>query len=215
MTPKIKQQISRFTPLVIIIVASGILSFWVRDFVREVIVQPLLLIMWYTSLVLGSFPDTFFWVLFILAFTILALRSLARGLPRERQRRQEGFALGGPVSTWSRLVHHSSDGGYSQWQLSQSLCKLTWQLLQDERSKSMRHIEDGLRTQKLDLPADIQAYFEAGLLPYQPMSKMKRRLGLESDTPTLDLDPALVVDYIEASVDPLNVTKTNLPGDHA
>ncbi|MEM7035321.1 MAG: hypothetical protein AAF629_37630 [Chloroflexota bacterium] len=213
MNPSLKQQISRFMPLAIIITVSGILSFWVSDFVGEVIVRPLLVMLWYASLILRSFPDTFFWILFILIFTVMAIRSLTGGLPRERQSRQETMVLGGPVSTWSRLVHHSNEGGYSQWQLSQSLSKLTWNLLQDERNKSMRRIEDGLRTQELDLPPDIQAYFEAGLLPYQPISTMKRRLGLEGATPALSLDPDRVVTHIEEKIDPLRSTNNTVSGD--
>ncbi len=217
MNETIKQQLARCAPLIIILTISGLLSFWVRDFVSEVIVRPMLWIYWYTGLIVRSIPDTFFWAFFLVVGVIIALRSLRRDSQRQRQSRYQELVLGGSVSAWARQVSNASDGGYFQRQLAQSLCRLTWRVLQDEHRNSMSRIEEGLRTHTLDLPPDIQAYFETSFLPAQPMSKMKQRLGMQSSNVALGLDPAQVVTYLEAKLDPLSeerLSANNPPGEH-
>jgi len=196
-------QFSRFLPLILILAISAFFAFLVKDFVREVIVLPLLQAVWYLTLILRSFPDLFFWTIFVLVAIFIAVKSLFRDQDDEPGVRRDRINSGGAVSLWSRLIDHAQDGGYSQWQLSQSLCKLTWDMLRDSESRSMRHIENNLRDEVLDLPPEIQAYFEAGLLPYQPMSGFKHRLKLKRAPSPLDLDPARVVEYLEEKFDPL------------
>lgn len=217
MSEAARKQLGRYLPLIITLAVTAFFVFWIRDFMREVIVQPLLLVIWYTTLILRSFPDSFYWILFILIAAFIAVRSLLRGQQADKRRAIGTLTTTGSVSSWARLVQHSSDGGYSQWQLSQSLCKLTWDLLRDERNRSLRRIEQDLQAKTLDLSPEIQAYFEAGLLPYQPASKLKRRLGLEETDSALNLDPTEVVQFIETKLNPITgdrVTENTLSGEH-
>ena len=213
-----RKQIGRYLPLAVTLAITIFFVFWIRDFMREVIVQPLLLVTWYTTLIFRSFPDSFYWILFILVVTFIGIRSLLRDRQIEKRGGTGSLATTGPISSWARLIQHSGDGGYSQWQLAQSLCKLTWDLLRDERNRSMRRIEQDLQAKTLDLSPEIQAYFEAGLLPYQPTSKLKRRLGLEEADTALSLDPTEVVQFIEAKLNPITgdrVIENTLSGDAA
>lgn len=166
-------QWARFVPLIIMLVISVGLSFWMRDFVRDVIVRPMLMLGWLATMMYNSLSDALLWGLFLFIGGIIALRSLLGGRRYQRLHRDEGPVAGGAVSDWSRQVQRASESGYAQWRLAQSLGKLSWRLLQDERSKKMRDIEVGLRAQKLVLPPEIQAYFEAGMSSYRPMSNMK------------------------------------------
>ena len=198
-----KLQLGRFVPLIIMLTCSVGLAFWMHDFVRDVIVRPMLLFGWLVTMAYNSLSDFLLWSLFLCIGGIIALRSLVGG-PRRTQSNRDGEVMaGGAVSDWSRLVEHAAQSGYSRWQLSQSLCRLSWHLLQDDRSKRFRDIEAGLRGQTLSLPPDIQAYFEAGMSTYQPVPKLKQRLGLASDSAALSLDPSHVIDYLEARLDPL------------
>lgn len=201
----------RFIPLIVLLTIAALMTFLVKDFVREVIISPFLLAVWYTTLILNAFPDTFYWALFIIATVVIAIRSLTRRADLERRPRRQTIETGGPVTTWSRLIEHADDGGYSRWQLSQSLCKLTWDMVQNQDHRSMQRIEEQLRNQTLDLPSEIQAYFEAGLLPYQPLSKLQRRLRMNNSPAALDLDPAEVVSYLEQR-NPLTSQNQNQKG---
>ena len=196
------RQLRRFVPLIISLALSMLLAFLIRDFVREVIVLPFLQLAWYVSLILRSFPDSLFWILFVLVALVVAVRSLFREPPEGGRVRRTGRDQGGPVTNWARLMEHAEKGGYSKWQLSQSLTKLTWEILGRERSAGIQQIEHDIQSYALDLPPEIRAYFEAGLLPYQPISAFKRRFQKQTKTP-LDLPPEQVIQYLEQQLDPL------------
>lgn len=193
---------NRFLPLILALASAACLAYLVKDFIRDVIVLPLLYVFWYLTLFLRSLPQFLFWAIFILVALIMALRSLSRERD-ERGSKIEPPALGGPVAVWSRLIHHAEAGGYSRWQLSQSLARLTWELVGDGERLTTQQIDTRLRRGELDLPPEIRAYFQAGMAPYQPISRLKRRLlGNHTNTP-LDLNPEQVIQYLEEKLDPL------------
>ena len=194
---------NRFLPLIVALISAAFLAFLVKDFIRDVIILPLLYVFWYVTLFLRSLPQFLFWAIFILMALTIALRSLSRGDGAERKAKVEPPTLGGPVAVWSRLIQHAEAGGYSRWQLSQSLARLTWELLGNGERLSTQQVDARLRQGDLDLPPEVRAYFQAGMIPYQPISRLKRRLlGNHTNTP-LDLNPEQVIQYLEEKLDPL------------
>ena len=185
------------------LVLAALFGFLVRDFVREVIVQPFLYVIWFITLFLRSLPQFFFWIVFVLLALFVAARSL-RGRKQVAQKvYREPAQLGGPVAVWARLIHHAERGGYSRWQLAQSLAKLTWDIFGDGERLTAQQIDARIKAGQLKLPPEIQAYFAASMTPYQPTSRFRRfLLGKGSATP-LDLNPEQVVAHLEDKLNPL------------
>lgn len=195
--------IKRFLPLIGVLGLAAILGFFIKDFVRVVIVEPLLQVFWLVSLFLQSLPQFLFWMLFVLVALIIAVRSLGRGKRVDEPVRRQGGPPGGPVAVWSRLIQHAEAGGYSKWQLSQSLAKLSWALLGDGERLSAQQIDARIKAGQFDLPPEISAYFQAGMMPYQPVSKLKSRLSLRKSSTPLDLNPEQVIRFLEDELNPL------------
>jgi hypothetical protein len=194
---------NRFLPLIVSLLLASLLAFLVKDFVRQVIIGPLLYSLWYLTLFLKSLPEFFFWALFILIALIIAGKSLTKQSDPGRNIREASVRQGGPVSVWGRMIAHAERGGYSRWQLAQSLTRLTWNILGDGERLSLYQIQERLNEGALDLPPDVQAYFQAGMLPYQPPPRFGRRNPDPRFAP-LDLDPEEVVQFLEDKLNPLS-----------
>jgi len=194
---------NRFLPLIISLALAGLLAFLVKDFVREVIIRPFLYVLWYLTLFLKSLPEFFFWGLFILIALIMAGKSLAKGSEPRKSTHEEKASQGGPVAVWARMAEHAERGGYSRWQQAQALARLTWHVLGDGERLSLYQIQERLyRDETLDLPPEIKAYFQACMLPYQPLPRFGRR-KLEARFAPLNLDPGEVVKFLEDKLNPL------------
>jgi hypothetical protein len=107
------------------------------------------------------------------------------------------------VAVWARLIQHAERGGYSRWQLAQSLAKLTWDIFGDGEPLTAQQIDARIKAGDLKLPPEVQAYFEASMSPYQPMPRFRRFFLGKTSTAPLDLNPERVVNHLEDKLNPL------------
>ena len=102
----------------------------------------------------------------------------------------------GNVEKWARLLEFSRTSSYSKWRLSQRLRRLSQKILspyndRDQFPKTLSSFEP---------PEEIKSYFEA----QQPSgySILKRfNSGATSSNSELNLDPEVVLQYLEKSLD--------------
>ena len=189
----------RFVPLIVILVLALALAFLLDDFVRQVIVGPLLYALWIGGLILRSLPQFVFWGLFVLVALIIVVRSLDRDFSVQRRRRRGGRITRGYVASWQRQLRQADAQPYFRWRLARSLAKLSQEIMAptdpvnpDERQSQAEMMAA--------LPPEIAAYFQAEV-PREPavISRWYRRQPERTST-ALDLDPGMVVDYLEKEV---------------
>ena len=69
---------------------------------------------------------------------------------------------------------------------------------------SPQEISQRLNDGSLDIPPQLRAYLHAGNAPYWPKSKLRRRFGRPAQdiapADPLDLDPQLVIEYLEETM---------------
>ena len=72
----ISNRYTRFIPLIISLLLAMFLFLLVKDFLRTVILEPLLYVFWFIGLVLESIPQGVIWVGFILVMLIYATQTI-------------------------------------------------------------------------------------------------------------------------------------------
>jgi len=185
----------RYLPLAVVLLVTAVLVLLLDNFLRAVIVQPLLYAAWFMGLVLSSLHQSVFWSVLLFMALVLMLRSLGGGKRKPRSRPGKRYPAQGQVRRWTLLLERAETQRFARWNLAQALRRLAQEVLQpDERRGSnqpRRPIEDRLTP-------DIETYFNAKLPPAQTLT-LRQRLQTKSLQPShpLDLDPEVVVDFLE------------------
>lgn len=183
---------NRFFPLTITLILAAVLAFIIKDFIAGVIVKPLLYVFWFIVFTIESFPQWLIWGGFILGALVVAFRSL-----RKESASRKGSArparLEGPVVTWLVLVERAQLRPFPRWFLARALRKLADQIASTEGRSHPRGEE----------PAEIQAYLNAPSPRFEPFYKFWHHFRFRRHATALDLDPEVVVGYLENTLDPL------------
>ncbi len=187
---------NRFLPLMISLLVAIVLVFVVEDFVRQVIVIPLLYASWFLALVLGSLPQWVFWVVFVITALVIANKSMAQDKTIRRQPWTPRASHRGPVATWSALLEGSKTQEFSRWRLAQALTKLTQDILFQEPF-NLREREERWADFKTFLPPQVEASFKAPLPDARLLSRLWCRRRGKGRFTAPDLDPEIVVKYLE------------------
>ncbi len=194
--------IKRFLPLALLAIATIVLAFLVEDFVRQVIVVPVLYVGWFFWLILTNLPQWVFWTLLTLGAIVLAARSLS-GRQREVTRPFYPPPAGkGPVTTWTQRLNQASSQTSSQWRVSRDLGRFFWETHFPAEPYHVQHFVARLSDSNTKLPANIRDYFLAGA--QRPPSARSFLFFRRTPPlpPALALDPEIVVDFLENQFGP-------------
>ena len=99
--------IRRFLPLALLAATTLVLAFLVEDFVREVVVVPVLYVGWFSWLTLINLPQWTFWVLLTVVAATLAIRSLSGEKRQAVKRPDPPPSAHGPVN----IMDPAADAG--------------------------------------------------------------------------------------------------------
>jgi len=184
-----KKKLTPYIPLILSLLLALVLFFIVEDFVKMVVVRPLLYVIWFVSLIMQSIPQEAIWIGFILLMLLLTYASLTKEkTPRLPIRTLPLTRKLSPFERWARLFENAQNSSLSKWRLSQELKHLTRNVI----SPNLDPEDNSRDLSSLDLPAEIRAFFEA----QQPSNKRLSAIHDESET-ALDLDPEVVIQYLE------------------
>jgi hypothetical protein len=194
----------RYLPLALSLLMAVILVFVVEDFVRQVIVTPILYVSWFIALVVGSLPQWVFWVAFVVLALVIARKSMARDIAARRRTWVPPAIYLGPVVTWAALLDRAQTRPYARWRLAQTLKRLTQDILALETRSNFYRREEQWNSLKQVLPPAIEAFFEAPPPEAQPLFRLWRRSRARGRSNGLDLAPETVVKFLEDRLAPLS-----------
>lgn len=194
-----------FPLLGILILAVLLISYFIRDFVREWLVIPLL-----EALRVVEFNQGIVWIAFlftILIYAVLKVIQNTRGISIHQlfTRRSSGdqrFSTG-RLDQLAAMVENSKKGAYFQYRLAKYLLEVTLEILAYQRQTTVEAVKRELRHDTLAFPDNLTGYLKAALTS-QPMDKAfsRRLLFWRKKTMTaLDMDPMTLVAYLERQLD--------------
>lgn len=193
---------SRFLPLGVALALAVLIAFTVDNFVREVVIAPLLYTAWLLLLILRSLPTSIYWIIFVLAALIVAVRSFARPPRRPKGQGIRPLAGEGPLASWHHRLQRARQHNYSRWLLARDLRKLTGELLNPTDFFQLDQADSQRTNFETTLPPEIAALFQAKMETAPPISRLRSWLGFKAIQPSgdLGLDPGVVVTYLESQV---------------
>ncbi len=185
----------RYLPLAVVLLIAALLVLVLDNFLQEMIIQPLLYVLWFAGLVLSSLHQSVFWGVLLFVALVLILRSLGGGERMPSAVPERRYPSQGQVRRWMALLERAETQRFARWNLAQSLRKLAQETLSpDERLRQERRRVP----YEHKLTPDIANYFNAKLPPAQSLS-LRQRLQIKPSQPShpLDLDPEVVVAFLE------------------
>ncbi len=194
---------NRFVPLIVSLLIAVVLVFIVDDFIHQVIVDPLLYVVWFITVFISSLPQQVFWGVFILIALVIAIKSMTREETTRHQAQRPIVTQRGPVATWYSRLEQAKTQEFSRWRLAQALRKVTWDTLFPDQPLNHLQPEGQRGVAASDLPPEIQAYFEAPMPSSQRFSWLWRWRQSGPHSSALNLNPETVVKYLENELDPL------------
>jgi hypothetical protein len=186
------KQIRPFIPLILTLLLALVLFFLVEDFLRSVLIGPLLYVAWLVSLVAESLPHTVIWAGFLLVMLIIAFASLRNEKQEEYYVRQLPSRNTGSVKKWANLLDNAQKDRFTKWRLANELKRLTRRLISNPESEESVHDQ-----YLLELPEEITAYFEAQQPTRIPFREWLSNYHSDEPDSPLDLDPEVVIQYLE------------------
>ena len=194
---------ARLPMIVLALLLVGLLALIISGTIGDLVVVPLLFLWWTVQVLYSSIPQALLWGVFVVIAVLLVAKNFpssnAMPLPIAPQTDTPGR-----VTDWSRWLHNARRDAHSRWRLAQRLSQLATETLAFREQCSPQEISQRLNDGSLDIPPQLRAYLRAGSMPYWPKSKLRRRFGRPAQdiahADPLDLDPQLVIEYLEETV---------------
>jgi hypothetical protein len=182
-------------------VLVGLLALLLSGLVRELIVIPLLHLLWLIRVLFESIPQVVIWVGVLALLSIMAWNSLSKSRPRPLARPSVA-ARRAPVAAWAANFERATRDDYARQLLAQRLGQLAFDLLASQDRQSDQTFWERLRDPALDIPPDVRAYFQAGIRMQRSLPTLWERwrawlTRAESEADALDLDPEQVIRFLE------------------
>jgi hypothetical protein len=184
-------------PLGLILLTAILLAPLIRNFIRDVVVIPLLYLVWVGRIVFDTIPQTAFWGCFLVIALLMAAASLLKQRESPSRIREVKLVQLGRVETWAKLIRQAVQEDYYQWRLAQPLRELIVETLAHEARLTPKQIMQRLRDEQLDLPAEIYAYLQASLKSLSHLSAPRFRFRPHRRASPLNLDPESLVQFLE------------------
>ncbi len=183
-----------------------VLAVILRGMAYQVIVVPILFVLWLASFLLNAIPQAFFWLLLWFFLVRIAVRSLG-GLKNVVHASQSGkleSALG-RVGVWEQRLSLARRGSYSRWGMARHMLALLTDIVASRESVLPPDVRERVRAGAYPAPPEIAAYFRAAMLPqisYSPsfFKRFIQRLAWRKaapESPALNLGLERVIEFLE------------------
>jgi len=179
-----------------------LLAFPLQNIVRDIVIKPLLYLIWALKLGYQAIPQLWLWaiLLFLIIYNmIMPLFVSRRALPRRKRRAKPPP---GPIASLADTFEKSSSGIYFKWVIANRMGKIMrdWLAYREHVVKPWQ--ANNIARLGWSSTKPIQTYLDVGLngsfadYPIPRLAFLRRRRA----TP-LDIDPNDVLDYIETHME--------------
>ncbi len=184
-----------------------VLAIVLRDMAYQVIVVPILFILWLANFLLDSIPQMFFWLLLWLFLLRIAVKSLVdlRRVVHASQPGEHGGQAPGRVHLWQERLALARRGNYSRWGIARHMLTLFSDIVASSESSLPVAVRERVRAGTYPAPPEVAAYFQAAMSPqmsYSPsfFKRLVQRFAWRKtapESPALNLDVERVVEFLE------------------
>lgn len=187
---------------IFMVAGIGAGAFLLRRFVSYYVITPIVFAVRIERLLFNAIPEVVFWSFFLLIGLILAVNSLpikSLFLTKPPQTGEKLESRSRQISKWIRTSEKSE---YSKWMLARQLSSLAFDLLMYQERISLQDVRKFMRRNKSAIPDEVHDYILAGMdVPsFRHYSEMVSNYHQNSLTSPLDINPEIVIDFLETRI---------------
>jgi hypothetical protein len=175
--------------------AGGMIAVLVRGMARDVLIIPLLRLLWDIVQLIEGLPQVLVWGVVTMAALVLMLRSLGSP-PTLRLTRRTRDLNPGRVAVWARLAIFARRERYSRWRMAQRVALLAQELIAQREGVDLRRARQLIEA-GAGLAPEVHQYLVAGLGAYRPPDRLLARLRRRTSPDPLAIDPLVVTAALE------------------
>jgi hypothetical protein len=180
---------------------AALLAYLVRDIIGPVVIAVANFVFQAAAILYRLFPETVYWLAFLLVLVFLALRSLNLDLDSKPRLIRIDTASGGRASVWTNWIEQRSQGNYFKWRLARQIAQLGLQILAYREALPQETVQDGLASGEIEIPDEIEHVLNIGLdrrhfLRY-PQAVVRLRLFRRGQPSLFDFDTHQMVAFLE------------------
>lgn len=159
----------------LVIIGVGVLTFALRDAVREAVVIPLAYAVWLTDLLLRSLPQGLFLAVLLIISAVIVLRGLLQVGARDGEMsfRPVTHSPRSRLGFWTRQLNNLDHSQFAREQASQEMRNLVLRTLAHMHQLDPNEVMARIRSGALSLPPEIEAL----LRNWQGWLQVERRDG--------------------------------------
>ena len=150
------------------------LTLILRDWVRDVILTPILFLLWLGGLLIRSTPQWVFWAVFLVLALLILANSFAPGkrLDQNVERAEPERPRRERVLFWAKQIHWRARRDFSPMGSAEPLRKLILEALAFQERLSIAEVEQRLESGELDVPPAVRMCLQHRPTsePYSPVS---------------------------------------------
>jgi hypothetical protein len=198
------------------IVAALMIALILRDVVEQVIIRPLIYLIWIVSVYYRYIPQPVLWIVLVLVLIYLSLGRLAGRLEPPAHQPNKSVFVRGAVDELALRIERKEGGIYFKWQIARTLGQIALEmqeLRQHTRSKKLQfndltarpqvrnYLDSGLNTSFSDYP--IPGGLPLRIRPTAIFDPHRVESGISRISPStpFDGDISPVIDYLESEME--------------
>lgn len=156
--------------LLLVLVALALMSL-VRGLASQVLVAPLLYLLWLLHVLLDGIPQLFFWFLAVFLFIRIVYPSLFTGRPTLYPPEVvEGSPPEGRAAVWQRRLQLARAGHYSKWGMARNMALLAIDIFAYQDRITLGEVRARWQHGDYQLPPEAAAYLQLGMAGQPPSS---------------------------------------------
>ncbi|MCA9918444.1 MAG: hypothetical protein KC445_10860 [Anaerolineales bacterium] len=144
----------RTLPLAILLLVAVLLSIFLPDFFRQVILAPILSRVATFYGIYRGFPQNVMWGFFVFIAFVIALYALRPG-PTEKEEPVEEEKQESRLQKLADLTKHAQTGQHARWELAREMQSLTLSLMQLETAETPEILRERIQQGQLPVPPEI------------------------------------------------------------
>lgn len=188
--------------LLIIGIVAG--AYLLQDLVRDYLLTPVVFAYRILRLLVNALPQGIFWALFVIIGVLIALNSLYLKTQTSREVSKSREKVESRAWQFSKWITGAPKSEYSRWMLARQLSALACEVLMYRQRLSADEVAIYVRRNQGKIPAKVRDYILAGIeVPsFRHYSEMAQQLRRDFKDSPLDLDPEVVIAYLENCIQP-------------
>lgn len=187
---------------ILVMLLAALLTWFLQDLARRVIVVPMLYILWQADIALRIIPQPVIWVIFTIVGAIILMKSFFSPKKPRKKICKTAKRHPGRVKELAKLIHFSQKWEYSRRNLAHYLAGLASEILAFREQCSREQILEQLQNGNLKARPDVQEFFQAGIQQKDVQrnnffSNLRRRLRSQEQHSLLEFDLENTIRFLE------------------